>query len=136
MSLNVKDEALRIKGVGGYTIFPGKDYGMRVWLDMDKLRARGLTVSDVNAAIREQNVQVAAGVIGRQPVPSGQVYELAVNTLGRLTEPEQFAKIVLKREPVGRVVRVEDVARVELGSRSDTTYAGYNGQAAAIMPVY
>jgi len=136
MSLNVKDEALRIKGVGGYTIFPGKDYGMRVWLDMDKLRARGLTVSDVNAAIREQNVQVAAGVIGRQPVPSGQVYELAVNTLGRLTEPEQFAKIVLKREPVGRVIRVEDVARVELGSRSYTTYAGYNGQPAAIMPVY
>lgn len=136
MSLNVKDEVLRIKGVGGYTIFPGKDYGMRVWLDMDKLRARGLTVSDVNAAIREQNVQVAAGVIGRQPVPEGQVYELAVNTLGRLTEPEQFAKIVLKREPGDRVVRVEDVARVELGSRSYTNYAGYNGRPAAIMPVY
>ncbi|MFM9958980.1 MAG: efflux RND transporter permease subunit [Phycisphaerales bacterium] len=136
VTIRLVDEFARLYGVGGSAIFPAKEYGMRVWLDTDKLKARNLTVTDVNNAIREQNVQVAAGVVGRQPAPAGTDFELTVNTLGRLSDPEQFADIIIKREEGGRVVRVRDVARVELGARDYTTMARFNGLPAAVMPIY
>jgi HAE1 family hydrophobic/amphiphilic exporter-1 len=115
ININMKDELARVYGVGSAAIFPSKDYGMRVWLDPEKLKARDLTVTDVSMAIQRQNIQVAAGAIGRQPAPTGTDFEFVVNTLGRLTEPEQFAQIIVKTSPDGRIVRIADVGRVELG---------------------
>ena len=136
LTIRIQDEVARIPGVGGTNIIPSKEYGMRVWLDTTKLKARGLTVTEVNQAIREQNVQVAAGVIGRQPAPEGTDFELTVNTLGRLTDPEQFKDIVVKRDPSGAVVRVRDIARVELGAKDYSTLSRFNGKPSAIMPIY
>ncbi len=136
MAISMRDEISRVDGVGGVNIIPAKDYGMRVWLDMEKLKARALTVSDVNAAIREQNVQVAAGVVGQQPAPPGQDFELVVTTRGRLVDPEEFADIIVKREPGGRIVRVRDIGRVELGARDYAQLASFDGKPAAVMVIY
>ncbi len=136
MTIRMQDEIARLYGVGGINILPAKEYGMRVWLDTLKLKARGLTVTDVNNAIRQQNVQVAAGVVGRQPAPAGTDFELTVTTLGRLSDPEQFKDIVVKRGEGDAVVRVRDIARVELGAKDYTTLSRFNGKPSAIMPVY
>lgn len=136
MTLRVRDEISRVYGVGGVNIFPAKEYGMRVWLDPEKLKARSLTVTEVNQAIRDQNVQVAAGVLGRQPAPKGTDYELVVTTKGRLSDPAEFGDIIVKQEDNGRVVRISDVARVELGARDYTTIANFNGIQGAVMVVY
>ncbi len=133
--IRVNDEVKRIRGVGDTLIRPGKDYGMRVWLDPDKLRARGLTAVDVNNALREQNVQVAAGVIGQPPTPSGQGFQYSVTTLGRLETPEQFGDIIVRADG-NRIVRVQDVARVELGARSYDTLGRVDGVPSALMVVY
>jgi len=136
LSLYWKDEIARIPGVGAINILPAKDYGMRVWLDPDKLKARGISVADVIAAVRNQNVQVAAGAIGRQPAPSGTDFELIVSTKGRLAEPGEFEQIIVKSTPDGRVVRLTDVARVELGARDYSTIATFNGKPNAVLVVY
>ncbi|MDX2198296.1 MAG: efflux RND transporter permease subunit, partial [Phycisphaerae bacterium] len=135
ITLNMKDELSRVPGVGGTAIFPAKEYGMRVWLDPEKLKARELTVADVNAAIAGQNVQVAAGAIGRPPAPAGQDFEFIVSTKGRLSDPEEFGEIIIKSDD-RRVVRVRDVARVELGARDYSTIAAFNGKPAGIIPIY
>ncbi|MEZ6234057.1 MAG: efflux RND transporter permease subunit, partial [Phycisphaerales bacterium] len=122
-------------GAGGIQVFPAKDYGMRIWLDPARLQARNLTVMDVEAAIRAQNVQVAAGKIGAEPAPDGTDYELIITTLGRLTTAEQFGDIIIKDEG-GRRVRVRDVADVELGSRDYGTAATFNGQPAAVLVIF
>ncbi len=136
LSTNWKDEFARIPGVGGINIMPAKDYSIRVWLDPEKLRARGLTVSDVTSAIRAQNVQVAAGAIGRQPAPTGTDFEFIVNTQGRLSDPDQFGQIIVKSTADQRVVRVQDVGRVELGSRDYNTLATFNARPNAVLVVY
>ncbi len=136
LSLYWRDEIARVPGVGGITIVPAKDYGMRIWTDPLRLKARGLTSGDVAQAIRAQNVQVAAGAIGRQPAPAGTDFELIITTLGRLSTPEQFADIIVKSDDQGRIVRVGDVARVELGARDYSTLAGFNGKPNAILVVY
>ena len=92
----VRDELLRVTGVGDVTYLGQRDYSMRVWLDPAKMAGRGLTSSDVVRSIQAQNVQVAAGQIGRPPVPSGQQFQYTMSTLGRLTTPEQFGDIILK----------------------------------------
>ena len=97
-TVNVKDELGRLPGVAGITYLGQRDYSLRVWLDADKMAALGLSAMDVVAAISQQNVQVAAGQIGQQPVPKGQQFQLTINTLGRLTDPEQFADIILKAD--------------------------------------
>jgi HAE1 family hydrophobic/amphiphilic exporter-1 len=131
-----RDEFARIYGVGGINVMPAKEYGMRIWLDPERLKARELTVTDVNQAIREQNVQVAAGAVGRPPAPDGTNLELIVTTQGRLSDPEQFADIIVKATPDGRVVRVRDVATVELGARDYSTLATFNGRPNAVLIVY
>jgi multidrug efflux pump len=113
--LNVKDRLARIPGVGEVQIWGAGDYSMRVWLDPAKMAEHGLTASDAVAAIREQNVQVAAGVIGAAPAPGASV-QLSVNARGRLQTEEEFSDIVLKTEPGGAVTRLGDVARVELAA--------------------
>jgi multidrug efflux pump len=114
--LRVKDEMARIDGVGEVQVFGAGEYSMRVWLDPDRLAARQLTATDVVRAIREQNVQVAAGVLGAPPAPTDTTFQLSVNARGRLTSEEEFGDIVVRATPQGQITRIRDVGRVELGS--------------------
>src|SRR3989454_124546 len=126
--LQVKDALARLPGVGNVTIFGARDYSMRVWLDPEKVAARGLTANDVVSAIREQNVQVAAGVIGQPPMAQGVAFQLTVNAQGRLIDEQQFGDIVIKSGAEGQVTRVRDVARVELAARDYSMDSKLNGQ--------
>ncbi|NGM86856.1 efflux RND transporter permease subunit [Parapusillimonas sp. SGNA-6] len=114
--LNVKDRLARIQGVGDVQIWGAGDYSMRIWLDPGKMAQRNLTAAEAVTAIREQNVQVAAGVIGASPTPSDVALQLSVNAQGRLQTEEQFSDIILKTSPDGAVTRLGDVARIELGA--------------------
>ncbi|MBX6331803.1 MAG: multidrug efflux RND transporter permease subunit [Gemmatimonadaceae bacterium] len=114
--LQVKDVLARIPGVGQVQVFGSGDYAMRIWLDPEKVAARGLTASDVVQAIREQNVQVAAGVVGAPPMPEKVDYQLTVNARGRLVNEQEFGDIILKTGANGELVRLRDVARIELAA--------------------
>lgn len=135
-TLRIIDDLKRIPGVGDISLFGGSDYSMRVWIDPNLLKSRGLTTEDVTQAIREQNVQVAAGQIGQPPAPKGQSFQYAINSLGRLQDVEQFEQIILKTGDAGQITRLMDVARVELGSHSYTQYATLNGSPTAAIAVY
>ncbi|MCA9024831.1 MAG: multidrug efflux RND transporter permease subunit [Planctomycetaceae bacterium] len=135
-ALNIKDELSRVEGVGEVTVFGAGDYSMRAWLDPRLLKQRGLTTEDVVNAIREQNVQVAAGKIGAAPAPPGTAFELTVNTQGRLAEVEEFEDIIVATGDGGRLLRVGDVARVELGAKAYTFDSTYKGQASTSLAVY
>ena len=130
-TLHVKDVLARIDGVGNVTIFGARDYSMRIWLDPEKLAIRNLTAGDVVAALRGQNVQVAAGVINQPPVPRPGAFQLNVETQGRLSDTEAFGNIIVKSEGDGRVVRIRDVGRVELGA-ADYNRSGYLDERVAI----
>lgn len=135
LTINVFDEIKRITGVGDAKVFPAKDYGIRLWLDPEHLKARNLTTMDVIAALKEQNVQVAAGAIGQPPVPTGQAFQYNVSTLGRLNSVEQFENIIVRADG-NSILRVKDLARVELGGKSYDLLARYKGTPAAAMVVY
>lgn len=135
LNINWRDEFARVPGVGAINILPAKDYGMRVWLDPAALKARNLSVNDVADAIRQQNVQVAAGRLGSEPAPPGTDFDLTVTTRGRLTDPNEFGAIIVKNEG-GRLVRVRDVARTELGARDYSTIATFNGTPNAVLVCY
>jgi hydrophobe/amphiphile efflux-1 (HAE1) family protein len=130
-TLHVKDVLARIDGVGNVTIFGARDYSMRIWLDPEKLAIRNLTAGDVVAALRGQNVQVAAGVINQPPVPQPGAFQLNVETQGRLSDTEAFGNIIVKSDTGGRVVRIRDVGRVELGA-ADYNRSGYLDERVAI----
>jgi len=115
-TLHVKDVLARLPGVGDVTFQGAREYAMRIWLDPDKVAAHNLSASEVLAALRAQNVQVSAGILNQPPVASQQAYQLNVQTLGRLSTPDQFAAIVLKSDPQGRVTRLRDVGWVEVGA--------------------
>jgi HAE1 family hydrophobic/amphiphilic exporter-1 len=132
----IKDVLGRVEGVGKVTIFGAKDFGMRVWLDPGRLKARGLTADEIVQALREQNVQVAAGKIGEPPSATGTSFEYTLTTLGRLTDVQQFADIIVKTGSEGELVRVRDVARVELGAQAYTWYGQLNGKPASLMGIY
>src|SRR5256714_5203490 len=134
--LQVKDALARLPGVGNVTIFGARDYSMRVWLDPEKVAARGLTASDVVNSIREQNVQVAAGVIGQPPIPSGVPFQFTVNAQGRLVDENQFGDIVIKSGAEGQVTRVRDVARVELAARDYSMDSKLDGQPNASLGIF
>jgi multidrug efflux pump len=125
-----------LEGVGDVLILGGQDYSMRVWLDPDKLQSRNLTAGDVIRVLREQNVQVAAGRIGQPPVPTGQDFQYTLSTLGRLVEAEQFADIILKTGTEGEVTYLKDVARTELGARSQDTLARLDGRPTALLGIF
>jgi len=135
-TLNLRDTLSRIDGVGEVFVFPASDYSMRVWLDPTALKSRGLTTQDVVAAIREQNVQVAAGQIGQPPAPSGQSFQLSVNVLGRLTEIEQFEDIIIKYGADGGITYLKDIARVELGGKSYDITSRLSGIPSASIGIY
>ena len=133
--IQVRDALARVDGVGAVTLFGLREYSMRVWLDPERLAYLNLTPGDVVGALREQNLQVASGVIGQPPVPAGNAYQLSVNTLGRLLEADQFADVIVKTGADGRVTRVRDVARIELGARDYTVNSYLNNQPAVAMAI-
>ena len=135
-TINVIDALARINGVGQVQLFGPLDYSMRVWLDPDKLTEFSLTPSDVVAAVQNQNVQAALGRIGAAPIGPDQRVQLTIKTKGRLTKPEEFAAIVLRANPDGSIVRLKDVARVEMGAKSQDRYSRYNGAPAAAIGIY
>ncbi|MGE3968652.1 MAG: efflux RND transporter permease subunit, partial [Dongiaceae bacterium] len=129
-TLQVRDVLSRIDGVGDVRIFGARDYSMRIWLDPDRVAARGLTAGDVVAALQAQNVQVASGVLNQPPVPQPGAFQLNVETLGRLVDPRDFANIIVRAEE-GRVTRVRDVGRVEIGAQ-DYSANGYLDERVAV----
>ena len=135
INLNIKDQLGRLPGVANVQVMGAKDYGMRIWLDPERLKARGLTTNDVVSAIREQNVQVAAGQIGAPPAPMGLDFQYTVNTLGRLSTVEEFESMILKVDG-SRILRVRDVARVELGAQAYNWYVQLNGKPSIGLAVY
>ncbi|MCR9296296.1 MAG: multidrug efflux RND transporter permease subunit, partial [bacterium] len=135
-SLNIKDELSRLAGVGEVTVFGAGDYSMRIWLDPRKLKQRRLTTDDVVQAIREQNVQVAAGQVGAPPAPEGTPFQLTVNARGRLITEEDFGNIIIATGDDGRVLRVRDVANVELGAKDYTFESQFNGDPSSSIAVY
>jgi multidrug efflux pump subunit AcrB len=135
-TIQLKDELSRLKGVGDITYLGRRDYSMRVWIDPQKLSARSLSTSDVVTAIEQQNTQVAAGQVGQPPVPSGQVFQLTMSTMGRLVDPEQFGEIILKNDAMGRLVHLRDVARVQLGAESYDQSCTLDGRPSVALSVY
>ena len=134
--LRVKDELARLDGVGDVQVFGAGQYSMRVWLDPEKIASRNLTADDVVKAIREQNVQVAAGQLGAPPLPNATDFQVAINTKGRLTSTDDFRNIVIKTGVSGQVTRLKDVARVELGADTYALRALLDNKAAAAIPIF
>ncbi len=135
--LNVRDDLLRIPGMGSVLLFGAGDYAMRVWLDPGKLAARGLTTAEVIGAIREQNAQVAAGTVGAPPVPKGVEFQLAVNTQGRLTTEQEFADIIVRADPAtGGMIRIRDIGRVELSASTYSLRSLLNNKEAAAIAIF
>ena len=134
--LQIKDELARMDGVADVFVFGQRDYSMRVWVNPEKLAARNLTAGDVARAIREQNMPVATGAIGQQPAPPGQEFQVTLNTLGRLTEPEQFGEIILKSTPDGRITRLKDVARIELAAKNRDVNVSIDGQPTVFLAIF
>ncbi|MCG8567308.1 MAG: multidrug efflux RND transporter permease subunit [Desulfobacterales bacterium] len=135
-SLRVKDELARLDGVGSVMLFGATDYSMRIWMNPEKLKARNLTTNDVIAAIREQNVQVAAGQIGQSPTDESPAFQYALNVQGRLKEVSEFEDIVLRTLADGSMIRIKDIARVELGGKSYALGAQSNGITASELAVF
>jgi gold/copper resistance efflux pump len=133
-TLRVRDELARLPGVGNVLVWGAGDYSLRVWLDPDKVAARSLAASDIVRAIREQNVQVAAGTVGQQP-SAGSAFQMAVKARGRLSDPEQLADIVVRVSEDGGVIRLRDVGRVELGSSQYALRSLLNGEPAAAIQI-
>jgi multidrug efflux pump len=134
--LRVKDELARLDGVGDVQVFGAGQFSMRIWLDPDKVASRGLTADDVVRAIREQNIQVAAGQLGAPPLPSATEFQVAINAKGRLTTEDDFRSIIIKTGAAGQVTRLKDVARVELGADTYALRALLDNKAAAAIPIF
>jgi len=135
-NLYLRDELSRVPGVGDVTTFGGSNYSMRVWLDPEKLKARGLTTLDVIGAINEQNVQVAAGQIGQPPSPSNQNFQLIVTAMGQLSDSKQFDNIVVKTGSDGRLTYLKDVATVELGAQMYDQFSERSGKPTASLGIF
>ncbi|MDH4981695.1 multidrug efflux RND transporter permease subunit [Hyphomicrobium sp. D-2] len=134
--LNVKDELSRIVGIGDVGVYGAGDYAMRIWLDPDKLAARGLAASDVLGAVREQNVQVSAGQLGAEPSPATTDLLLSINVRGRLRTEQEFGAIIIKTGEDGEIVRLSDVARVELGAGNYTLRVFQGDRNAATVGIF
>ena len=135
-SINLVDTLSRVSGVSNVSNLGARDYSMRMWLEPDRLTALGLTATDVIAAIRDQNIQASPGAIGQEPAPSSQQFQYTLTAQGRLTDVDQFKNIILVANSDGSVVRLRDVARVELGAENYGWYGQLNGKPAALLAVY
>jgi hydrophobe/amphiphile efflux-1 (HAE1) family protein len=135
-SINIVDELKRLPGIADVTIFGARDYSMRVWINPEKMARLGITTSDVAAALRAQNAQYAAGRIGTEPAPPGQSYVYTVTATGRLVEPEEFGEIVVRAMGPGGILRLKDIARIELGALNYDTSNTLDGQPTIGMATY
>jgi multidrug efflux pump len=135
-TIQLRDELSRLEGVGDISFLGQRDYSMRIWLDPQQLAMRGLGTQDVVRAIEQQNTQVAAGQIGQPPAPTGQAFQYAMTTLGRLSFPEEFGSIVLKTDDQGRVIRLRDVATAELGARGYEQVCTLDQQPSVALSIY
>jgi len=137
VTLQVKDQIARLHGVGSITIFGVRDYSMRLWLDPDRLAARSITVGDVINAVRGQNVEVAAGIVGGPPLPQQSIpFQYTLSAEGRLTDPSQFGDIIVKVGADGRVTRLKDIATIQLGAADYTTAVDYDGHPTVGLAVF
>jgi HAE1 family hydrophobic/amphiphilic exporter-1 len=136
INLRMKDVLSRVPGVGNINVFGSKDFSMRLWLDPEKLKARNLTTDDVISAVRSQNIQVTGGQLGSMPSPKEQQFQYTIQTLGRLNTPEQFGDIILKASPNGRLLRLKDVARIELGAETYYWDVKVNGRPSVAMGIF
>jgi multidrug efflux pump len=137
VTLELKDQIARLPGVGDITIFGVRDYSMRLWLDPDKLAVRSMTAGDVVNAVKEQNIQVAAGIVGGPPLPKqSAAFQYTLNVQGRLTDPSEFGDIVVKVGADGRITRLKDIGRVELGAADYSTTVDYDGHPAVGLAVF
>lgn len=134
--INVVDQVTRVQGVGSAQVFGAGRYAMRLWVKPDRLTKLGLTVPDVVRAIQSQNAVNPAGKIGGEPAPEGQEFTYSVRAKGRLVKPEEFEQIIVRETPDGAVVRLKDVARVELGAQDYALMGRLNGKPAAILAIY
>ncbi|MGE0212231.1 MAG: efflux RND transporter permease subunit, partial [Parvibaculaceae bacterium] len=132
---NVRDILLRLDGVGSLTIFGEREYSLRVWLDPEVLASYGLTGGDVVRALQEQNVQVSGGAIGAEPAPASNAFQITVTTQGRFESPRQFANVIVKSTS-GGIVRLRDVAKVELGARDYVTNSYLDGKPAVALAIF
>ncbi len=135
-TIQLKDELSRLQGVGDVSYIGQRDYSMRVWLDPGKMAFRQLTANDVVNAVQGQNVQVAAGQLGQPPTPSGQAFQYTMTTIGRLGNPEEFGEMILKTNPGGGIVRLRDVAKIELGAQGYDQTCTMDGKPSVALSVY
>src|SRR5215210_7340410 len=135
-TINMVDRLARVRGVGQANLFGEMRYSMRVWFETDRLTSLNLTPSDLVSAIQSQNIQAAVGRLGGQPMPDTQQFQINIQTLGRLITPEQFGEIVVRANPDGSVLRMRDVARVDLGAQAMDTQSRLNGAPAVTMGIY
>jgi hydrophobic/amphiphilic exporter-1 (mainly G- bacteria), HAE1 family len=135
-TINVKDAVLRVPGVAQVDLYGGAEYGMRIWLQPDKLAKLGLTPSDVIGAIKEQNIQAPAGQIGAAPSPPTQEFTYTVRAPGKLSTPEEFQNILIRTTETGAQVRIRDVGRVDLGGENYKSFARLDGKPAGVLAVY
>jgi hydrophobic/amphiphilic exporter-1 (mainly G- bacteria), HAE1 family len=135
-NINVNDAILRVKGVGDVRNLGSSDYAMRIWVKPDQLARLGMTVTDIQSALRAQNVVNPSGQIGAEPAPPGQQLTYTVRAQGRLVEPEDFGNVIVRENPDGSSVRVSDVARVELGSLNYQQYGTFNGKPGAVVAAF
>jgi multidrug efflux pump len=132
----IKDELARVPGVADVFLFGQRDFSMRIWVDPDKLTGRGITAGDVVRAVREQNNQIATGRIGQPPTGSDQQLQITLDALGRLKEAEQFGDIILRATPDGRILRLKDVARVELGAKNEDVTVQMDGKPTVFLAIF
>jgi HAE1 family hydrophobic/amphiphilic exporter-1 len=134
--ININDSLLRVKGVGDVRNLGASDYSMRIWLKPDVLTGLGLTATDIQNAVRQQNIVNPAGQVGAEPAPPGQELTYTVRAQGRLVEPDEFANIIVRENPDGSSVRLKDVARIELGALTYQQYGTFNGKPAAVIAAF
>src|SRR5262245_3042981 len=135
-TINLKDELSRLPGVGSVSVFGAGQYAMRVWLDPERMKARGLIVQDVINSLSQQNSQVTAGQIGMPPAPNDVAFQYTLNVLGRLDDPEEFGAVILKTGSSGQITRVRDVGRVDLGAQTYSQIFTLDGKPAAGVAIF
>ncbi len=136
LNINIVNVLKRIRGVGDVTLFGGDDYAMRIWLNPDKMAGLGISVQDVQSAIKDQNVQAAAGQIGKNPAAKGQEMSLVIRVQGRLLDEKEFGQIIIKANNDGSLVRMKDIARIEMGLKTYDANGRFNGKPAPAIAVY
>src|SRR5262245_52362845 len=134
--INLNDQLTRVRGIGSVQVFGAGQYAMRLWVKPDRLAKLSITVPEIVSAIQVQNTVNPAGQVGNEPIPKGQEFTYSVRAQGRLTSPEEFGEIVLRETPDGGIVRVRDVARVELGAQDYSVSGRLNGKPSAVIAVY